>query len=87
MTDAAILKHEPALHDHREALRKKDLKSFFAADVNRFKKLSFALPGLLVDFSKNFVTDETISLLVALARDAGVAAQRDAMLSGEKTII
>jgi glucose-6-phosphate isomerase len=39
---------------------------------------------LYLDYSKNRVTDETISLLVQLARERGVEARRDAMFRGEK---
>ena len=39
---------------------------------------------LYLDYSKNRVTDETMALLLALAREAGVEAMRDAMFAGEK---
>ena len=84
MKDATYLKNWHALQDHREQLRNRHLKEFFAQDSGRFGKLSFALPGLLVDFSKNFVTDETLFLLAGLAGDAGLPAMRDAMFKGEK---
>ena len=41
-------------------------------------------PGLFLDYSKNRITDETIRLLIDLARARGVAARRDAMFAGEK---
>ncbi len=40
--------------------------------------------GLLLDYSKNRVTDETLGLLRALAEEAGVAARRQAMFTGER---
>src|SRR5947199_387702 len=40
--------------------------------------------GLYLDYSKNRVTDETLRLLLDLARSSGVAARRDAMFAGEK---
>ena len=41
-------------------------------------------PGLYLDYSKNRVTDETMRLLMQLARERGVEARRDAMFRGEK---
>ncbi|WP_058270859.1 glucose-6-phosphate isomerase [Olsenella massiliensis] len=58
------------------------LKKAFANDPQRVRKLSFDAAGLHVDLSKNLVTDETIGLLVNLARELGVEERRDAMYAG-----
>ena len=84
MKDAAYLKNWHTLQDHSEAMSKKHVKDFFAADPGRFNKMSFSLPGMLIDFSKNLLTEETLFLLTGLAKDAGVEAMRDAMLRGDK---
>ena len=65
------------------------LKEAFAADSSRFEKFSHKLKTpsdteILFDFSKNFITDETIDLLTAVAAEAGVAEKRDAMFRGDK---
>ena len=74
-----------ALAEHKEALEEAgiSLKDWFAADSDRVGKLSFDVADLHFDFSKNLVTDETIALLVQLAREVGIEERRDAMYAGE----
>ena len=74
-----------ALQEHFDALQAEgiSLKDWFAADPERVAKLSFETSDLYFDLSKNLVTDETIKLLVALAKAAGVEERRDAMYAGE----
>jgi glucose-6-phosphate isomerase len=58
--------------------------------MQRFEKFSHTFKNeadgseTLFDFSKNFVTDETIKLLVELAKEAGLEKLRDDMFAGEK---
>ena len=84
-----------ALQSHRDTVGKSFvLKEAFAADPSRFANFTrtFAprpsVPGsgaeILFDFSKNFLTDETLDLLLKLADEAGVEKKRDAMFAGEK---
>jgi glucose-6-phosphate isomerase len=70
------------LQQHRDKTVKEPLQALFAGDAGRFKALSLTLPGLLADFSKNHVTRETIELLCALAREAGLEQGRDNMFAG-----
>jgi glucose-6-phosphate isomerase len=56
----------------------------FAKDDRRFEKLSLQVEDILVDFSKQRVTEETMKLLLDLARQARVTERRDAMFAGEK---
>ena len=49
----------------------------------RAERFAFAGGGIAADFSKNRITDETLKLLVQLAREAGVEKRRDAMFAGE----
>jgi glucose-6-phosphate isomerase len=85
------------LQAHRDSVGKSFvLKEAFASDPDRFEKFTRTLtlpdsvsscPGnidVLFDFSKNFLTDETLDLLVKLAEQAGVEKKRDAMFAGEK---
>jgi glucose-6-phosphate isomerase len=86
------------LQSHRDSVGKSFvLKEAFASDPKRFEKFNrtFTLPDaissnpsqpteILFDFSKNFLTDETLDLLVKLAEQAGVEKKRDAMFAGEK---
>ncbi len=73
-----------ALATHAEAMRVVSLRSLFAGDGARFARFSGSLEDLLVDWSKQRVTAETMDLLVDLARACDVEGRRDAMLRGEK---
>ncbi|KAK2066635.1 hypothetical protein P8C59_000434 [Phyllachora maydis] len=98
MAPASSLSAWAELQAHRDSVGKSFvLKDAFASDPQRFEKFSrtFTLPAaissdpakpteFLWDFSKNFLTDETLEKLVGLAEEAGVAKKRDAMFAGEK---
>ncbi|HEX7598721.1 MAG TPA: glucose-6-phosphate isomerase, partial [Polyangia bacterium] len=71
------------LEQHRAALDAKTMRQLFAEDPARFQRFSLRLGDLLVDFSKNRITGETMPLLCELARGAGVEAMRDKMFAGE----
>ena len=61
-----------------------DLRDAFAQDPQRFAALSQQAPYVFADLSKNHIDTATEALLMALARQCGVAAHRDAMFAGEK---
>ncbi|CAB3808717.1 Glucose-6-phosphate isomerase [Paraburkholderia ultramafica] len=73
-----------ALADHREALAGTPIRELFERDTDRASRFSLDAAGLFVDYSKNPIVDDTITRLVALAREAGVDAHRDAMFAGER---
>jgi glucose-6-phosphate isomerase len=79
-----------ALADHHKSVSSKlVLRDYFKSDPSRFSKYSFVFTApdgneILFDFSKNFITDETLPLLVKLAKEAEVEKLRDAMFAGEK---
>ena len=72
-----------ALRRHAAAMRRRSLRGLFAADPDRFARFSLRLDDLLVDFSKQRITAETMDLLRDLARQAGVAERRAAQFAGE----
>jgi glucose-6-phosphate isomerase len=75
-----------ALTAHYEQIRDERLRDWFAADTSapsRAERFTIEGGGLIADFSKNRITDETLKLLVALAEQSGVTARRDAMFAGE----
>ncbi|MFB9992227.1 glucose-6-phosphate isomerase [Deinococcus oregonensis] len=87
MSKPAALTHLPAwqaLKAHFEATGHTHLRDLFAADPQRGERLNAQGAGLYLDYSKHRVTDETLTLLLNLARETGVEAKRDAMLAGEK---
>jgi glucose-6-phosphate isomerase len=72
-----------ALRNHRAA-SSMDMRAAFASNPRRFAEFSLTLDDVLFDWSKCAITADTMSLLDLLAREAGIAERRDAMLRGEK---
>jgi glucose-6-phosphate isomerase len=73
-----------ALATHHASIGGTHVRDLFAKDQRRFEKLSLQVEDVLVDFSKQRVTEETMKLLLDLARQARVTERRDAMFAGEK---
>ncbi|WP_149179572.1 glucose-6-phosphate isomerase [Streptomyces sp. TRM49041] len=73
-----------ALGKHREQLGRTHLRELFAADPARGTGYTLRVGDLYLDYSKQLVTDETLTLLRELAAATGVAQLRDAMFRGEK---
>src|SRR5690606_20682639 len=77
-----------ALERHRHARAGFSLRSAFAADPGRAERLTRLLAlgatEMLVDYSKQLVTDETLDLLLGLARASGLERARDEMFGGER---
>jgi glucose-6-phosphate isomerase len=69
---------------HYDAVRSKHLRELFAADPQRAERFSLEAAGIFVDYSKNRITSETISLLLKLAEARGLRERIDAMFAGEK---
>lgn len=77
----------PALSDqlspHAERMRATHLRALFARDPGRFEQFSATAVGLLIDWSKEKLDSKTWEALLTLAKERGVAAARDAQLSGQ----
>ncbi|TVR01791.1 MAG: glucose-6-phosphate isomerase [Desulfovibrionales bacterium] len=73
-----------ALASHAEVMKTRHMRDLFAEDPGRFDRLSAKVNDILVDYSKNILTDETMGNLLALAREADVEAWREKMFSGER---
>jgi glucose-6-phosphate isomerase len=73
-----------ALAAHRAQLQGLQLRELFAADPGRGERLTARAAGLYLDYSKNLVTDQTLALLLHLARECGLGARRDAMFAGAR---
>jgi glucose-6-phosphate isomerase len=73
-----------ALQAHHDKIKEVQLRRLFADDSGRGQRLVAEGAGLYLDYSKNRITDETIQLLLQLAKERGVAERRDAMFRGEK---
>jgi glucose-6-phosphate isomerase len=83
-TDVTTTAEWQALQAHAEKVREVHLRDLFATDPQRGERLSAQLADLYVDFSKNRVTDETLSLLGALATRVGLTDRIAAMFSGAR---
>jgi glucose-6-phosphate isomerase len=72
-----------ALQKHYAEIRDVHLRELFADDAARGERLVAEGAGLFLDYSKNRVTDETMTLLVALAEESGLKDRTEAMFTGE----
>ena len=73
-----------ALQSHYEQVSGSHLRDLFAADPDRGVRLTAEAVGLFFDYSKNRITDETLKLLIDLARESGLQSHIDAMFRGDK---
>jgi len=73
-----------ALRVHFEAMRHAHMRDLFESDPQRFVKFSLIFDDLLLDYSKNIVTDETLTLLLDMAYQARLDEWIDRMFTGEK---
>ncbi|KAI8839315.1 Phosphoglucose isomerase [Chytriomyces cf. hyalinus JEL632] len=78
----ALQKH----YDHAGKVTR--MNDLFAADAARFDKFSSTFTGkdgdILLDYSKNILSEDTRALLLALARARGIEGMRDRMFKGDK---
>lgn len=80
LTSSAIWQQLTA---HQQQVAQLQLRDLFDSEPNRFNQYSLQVDELLLDYSKNLITDETFPLLLELARQSNLEARRDAMFSGE----
>lgn len=69
---------------HAAQIKNATLKDLFAQDPDRGPKFTLEAEGLLLDYSKNRITAETLQLLSALAEEVGLKGRTEAMFTGEK---
>ena len=72
------------LEDHSQDIYKKRILNLFEEDGQRAKSFSTTACGLHLDFSKNLITEETLNLLIKLAKTAHLPDQIKAMFDGKK---
>jgi len=73
-----------ALSEHADDIRGTNLRELFDADPNRGTKLTLEAVGIFLDYSKNRITDQTLSLLGELAEQSLLRERIDAMFGGQK---
>jgi glucose-6-phosphate isomerase len=84
---APALRTRPAwalLEEHYKKLKAVHLRQLFAQDRNRGDRFTVEAAGLYLDYSKNRITDETLGLLLQLARKSALRDRIDAMFRGDK---
>ena len=72
---------ELEMHAHEMASR--HMKDLFAQDPDRFANFSQTFEDILLDYSKNIITQETMDILYRLAETCGVREATEKMFSGE----
>lgn len=73
-----------ALEIHFQDIKDVHLRTLFKENPQRGEKLKIQAAGLYMDYSKHRITDQTVQLLVDLARESGLEERRAAMFAGEK---
>ncbi len=73
-----------ALKEHHHEVASLHMLDLFARDPKRFERFSLRLGDILFDYSKNRITEKTVSLLMQLAREANLGEKIEAMFTGEK---
>ena len=81
------LKNSPAwraLANHQEEMAHVHMRDLFDQDPQRFEEFSITFGNILFDYSKNRITEKSVSLLADLAREAGLGEMTKAMFDGQK---
>lgn len=87
MPENLTFKERPSyekLVQHQAEIEPLHMRDMFAEDPERFKKFSLMSDELLVDYSKNRVTEETMQLLFDMVREADLDGWRERMFNGDK---
>ena len=72
------------LQSHAAKVRDVHMRDLFAEDRKRGERFAIEATGLYFDYSKNRITDETLTLLLKLAEETGLQSKIDAMFRGDK---
>jgi len=72
------------LQSHKSIIEKLHMRDLFASNAERFEDFCLQAGPIFLDYSKNLMTDETMSLLFKLAEQENIEQHRDAMFSGQK---
>jgi glucose-6-phosphate isomerase len=72
------------LQVHADSMRSRTLKEWFSADPKRAERYTVEAAGWFLDYSKNRITDETLTALLRLAEESGLRGRIEAMFRGDK---
>ncbi|MCB1872276.1 MAG: glucose-6-phosphate isomerase, partial [Gammaproteobacteria bacterium] len=73
-----------ALERHWSEIEPRHMRAMFAEDPARFERMSLQACGILLDYSKNRATGETMDLLLKLAERVDLKAWIERMFRGER---
>ncbi|TAG03797.1 MAG: glucose-6-phosphate isomerase [Cytophagia bacterium] len=73
-----------ALEEEAKLLKKINLRNLFEEDKERFSQFSLLFEDILIDYSKNIITQKTMNLLFDLAKQTHLKEAIKAMFDGEK---
>jgi glucose-6-phosphate isomerase len=73
-----------ALAKHFVKMKRVHMRTLFSEDPERFQKFSVRFNDILVDYSKNIITEETLALLIGLADEVGLKEAIEKMFTGDK---
>src|SRR5262245_4082488 len=73
-----------ALKAHYKQIKGRHLRQLFAEDVTRGERMAVEAAGVYLDYSKNRITDETLRLLLQLARESGLREHIETMFRGDQ---
>lgn len=73
-----------ALQQHVELIQEQHMSQLFAESPTRFERFSISLNRFLIDYSKNLITEQTLDLLLELARETEVEKWRHALFNGDR---
>lgn len=82
--DVTSLPAWQALRQHRHDMAGFSMREAFADDATRFQRFSLDSCGLLLDYSKNLINDDSLALLIQLAEQAGLPRSIEALYKGEQ---
>ena len=71
------------LTKHKEEMADTTIKDLFRNDAQRFEKFSVRFEDILLDYSKNLITDKTKAILVALANECELDDAIERMFTGD----
>ena len=72
-----------ALEDHYASVKDKTLQSYFDDHTDRFSSFSIKVEDILLDYSKNHITQETLDLFRAFANEMNLKAGIESMYTGD----
>ena len=82
--DPTMTRSWSALQQHYQEIKDEQMGAWFSSDPKRFERMSRSFEGMLIDYSKNRVTEKTLALLLQLAEETDVGQSIEQLFAGAK---